>query len=147
MRNKAMQFNTLSVDDMIDVTTQLNQLLATERALLQQMKLRDIAPMQAEKERLSAQLISFQKHLQTDTTPITQADGSARAKFARLATELEENAEAAMAETRRAQSVNRTVMQTLVSAMAEAQKLGTYGSQGMTTMPDVMLSVNLNSRV
>lgn len=137
----------VSVQDMVEVTTRLNSLLLQESALLAQMKVKDLEPLQEEKFALSSKLESYHRALLGGSEVHTAGDPNVRDTLLNLADGLAATIEENMRLTALAQTVNRNVMQTFVEALAEQQRVHTYSARGHHAPPPaVTVSLNINER-
>ena len=144
---KTLNYAALTVDDMIAITGRLGTILAEENNLLAKMRIKEMAPLQAEKQKLTQQVESFQRMLAADISLVKTAEPERQDALLiatdGLYTAIEENLHL----TSVAQSINKQVMHTIVEAMAEQQRIGLYGRRGQSNAEsEVMLSVNLNER-
>lgn len=139
--------STFDIGEMIAITTKLNEILLEENTLLRAMKVKCIGPLQEEKIKLGQRLESFQRALATDESVLQDTAPDMRDALLSITHTMLNNAEETLYRTTIARSVNQRVMQTIIDAMAEQQRLGTYSNQGQThSGSDVALSVNLNER-
>jgi flagellar biosynthesis/type III secretory pathway chaperone len=133
--------------EMITITHRLSDLLSEESRLLSTMKVKEIAPLQEEKKKLSKQLESFQRILAADDSPVRNLHVDRKEELLVMSEGLYEKIEEAMYRTAIAQSVNQRVMQVFVDAMADQQRLSVYGNQGQANAARIPpLSVNLNEK-
>lgn len=137
----------VNLDEVMAITERLNALLVHESLLLSQMKVKDLAPLQEEKFKLSAKLEAFQRTLAADNQLVASADSATRDKLLDMAGSLAGNIEENLRLTAIAQTVNRRVMQTFVDVLAEQERVHTYSNQGgQASAPGVTISLNLNER-
>jgi len=137
----------LTLADMKDITQQLGQLLRVESDLLGEMRVKEIGPMQAQKQKLSQKLESFQKLLAADDTIVKTAAAQDREELLMLTDDLAAAIEENMRRTVVAQNVNQRVMRSLMDVMAEQQCTGAYGRLGQANAtPAPAISLNLNER-
>lgn len=137
-------FATMSLSDMMQVTEQLNQVLAAESALLKAMKVRELPPLQEQKAALSDQLEHFRLALAVDRSPIEHATDRERERMMMLADELALQIEENMRHTELARGVNARVMGMLSEAVSGSQRATTYGAHGRADTKSGALSVPLN---
>ena len=139
-------FIDLTLHDIMDITAQLNKLLQTESLLLTDMRMKELAPLQAEKEKLSAKLESFQKLIATDNSIVKTAAENDREELIALTDDLALTIEENLRRTEIAQNVNQRVMRTLMDVMANQQRTGAYGRQGVVqpAVSEAPVSLNLN---
>jgi hypothetical protein len=142
---RTMQFSALNVDDMIRITTELNALLSTENDLLRRMHIRDLGPIQAEKQKLGAKLEAFQRHLASDANALKAINEESREKMLILADDLAIKAEDNLQRTVIAQQVNQRVLKTIIDSITERDRLHVYGEHGKDTAgTGPTVSINLN---
>jgi len=140
-------FEALTLADMMQITARLNDILVTESDLLSAMKVKELAPLQAEKQKLSKSLESFQKRLATDDSLLATADTDTRRQLLTMTDTLAVNVEETMRRTQIAQNVNRRVLCSIMEVMADQQRTGAYGATGVANSgPEVRVSVNINER-
>jgi flagellar biosynthesis/type III secretory pathway chaperone len=138
----------ISMDEMMHITARLNDILVAESGLLAKMKIKDVAPMQEEKQQLTQKLESFKQILATGNDAfVVEADPASREEMFNLAEDLMFNIEENFRLSEIARAVNQRVMQTITEAMADHQRVGVYGPKGHANAePAVSLSINLNQR-
>lgn len=137
----------VDLDEVLEVTERLNQLVLLECDLLNTMQVRDLHAVQAEKNALSQTLETYQKALASDAHVVTSATTEMRDRLFNMASELAANIEENLRLTAIAQTVNRRVMQTFVEVLAEQQSVSVYSNQGgQGPTPDVTVSLNINER-
>ena len=144
---KTTSYAKLDVDDMIGIATLLQDILLQENEVLAKMRLKELAPMQEEKLKLTRQLESFQKLLATDTSVVAAATETSRHALADLTRQLLGTAAENMRRTTIAQTVNKRVMQSIVSTLSDQRRLNVYGAHGQANAASsATLSINHNER-
>jgi len=140
-------YTTLTLEDMMGITARLNAILLAESDLLGAMKIKEIVPLQEEKQKLSRQIESFQRQLATDRTIVQKANPATRDELLMLTDGLTATITENLRRTEIARGVNQRVMHTLMENLARKERLPTYGRDGHTQrgMPRTM-SINLNER-
>ena len=134
----------LTIDEMIGVGRKLQQLLTQENDMLRRLQVKDLGPLQAERQKLSTQLERFQKQLINGNPPIAMTDES-RETMLILADDIALKAEENLHQTAVAQQVNRRVLQMIVDMLNEQQRLAVYGQNGAESRGQAAtLSVNIN---
>ncbi len=144
---KPADTHALNLNEMIGVADKLNALLVKESLLLAAMKVKELPPLQAEKLALSSKLEAFQRMLAADDQAVARADASTRDSLYDAAANLALNIEENLRLTAIAQTVNRRVMQTFISALADQEQVSVYSNQGQHEMGNrVTVSININER-
>lgn len=136
-----------SVDELMDVTEQLADLLDEESEYLRTMQLQRLAPLHEEKIRLTQMMEQYQQLLATKPEIVQQASPEARERFAALAAEFTEIVKENFRLNAVARTVNQRVVQAISDAMFETQRPSTYNRQGNTSMSGgLAMSLNLNQK-
>ena len=137
----------LDVNEVHDVALRLNELVVMECELLSNMRLRELHAVQEEKLKLSSLFGKYQQAIAADQQFAENITPDMRDRLYTVASELAGNIEENMRLTAIAQTVNRSVLQIFVEAIAEHERVSTYSGLGQTEAgPDVTISLNINER-
>lgn len=137
----------LQVDELMDATLRLSDLLAEESTLIDALKFGEIARMQEEKSRLTKLLETYQAMMAADKGFLQGLPPKTREELLLRTDDLAVSVEENFRKLSVARAVNSRVMQAIMDVMGEAQRPGTYGRNGMATQNhDLTLSMNLNQQ-
>jgi flagellar biosynthesis/type III secretory pathway chaperone len=122
--------DSLKVDELIAVTARLTVLLKEESAHLKAMRIRAVAPLQEEKNRLISwletqkKIIALNPHMKNDFSPQQQK------KMSEVAEEFSRAVEENYHQTSIARAVNQRLVQAVADAVNEQTHVGTYNAYG-----------------
>lgn len=138
---------TMTIDELMDVTLRLADLLIEESEHLAAMRVKDIEPLQAEKRDLTNRMELYQMRIKSDPSFVTNAPAHKREELLLLSDDLtfavEENFRCASV----ARAVNGRVMQAIRDALTEKQHVGVYDRKGYSGLGDhLAVSMNLNQK-
>ena len=138
---------SMSVDELMDTTLRLSDILAQESELMTKMDFKELPRLNEEKTKLTAVLEIYQHVMATDPSFIKNADDKTREQLILLTDDLAFNVEENFRKVSVAKAVNSRVMQAIMDVMSEQHRPGTYGRNGMASQShDLALSVNLNQK-
>lgn len=137
----------MDLDDLMDVTARLADVLEEETRYLRRMELDAMSKLQAKKLELTLVLEGYQKLLKAEPDLLKSADAEKLAQFAELSEELTEIMEENFRRTAVARAVNQRVVNTIMETMSESSRPGTYNRAGTSNLKqDMALSFNLNHK-
>lgn len=143
----AAVLQSMSVDELMDTTLRLSDLLAKESELMSSMKIDELPRLNEEKLKLTAVLEIYQQVMANDPSFVKRADDKKREQLLLLADDLAFNVEENFRKVSVARAVNSRVMQAIMDVMSEQHRPGTYGRKGQASQNhDFTLSMNLNER-
>ena len=134
----------ITMDDVLQATIALKQILTKETESLRLMKIKELGTLQQEKERLTKLLESYQAILRKNPKALGELSEAARED---LEIEIEEFVQVVDDNYRRvsvARAVNQRIVQAILDVMTEQQHAGTYTKRGKSAAPNIALSFNLN---
>ena len=135
----------IDIDELMDVTARLADILEEETGYLKGMELESLARLQEKKQELTLVMESYQKILRANPDMLKQADADKLAEFSELAEDFTRVVEENFRRTAVARSVNQRVVQTIIDVMSEQNRPATYNRYGnSSTQQDMSLSLNLN---
>ncbi len=137
----------MDLDDLMDVTARLADVLEEETNYLRRMEIDAMAKLQDKKIELTLMLESYQKLLKAQPDMLKSADADKLKEFAELSEDLTAVVEENFRRTAVARAVNQRVVNTIIETMSETNRPGTYNSAGHSNLKqDMSLSFNLNHR-
>ena len=120
-----------SIDALIEIASQLIALLGRETALLREMKIREIAPLQAEKLALTRAYETRVRALNKHGEAIEQVEKAIRDELRATVNRFEDAAKANTIAVQAAQHLNQRLMQAIVDTVNERRgRRETYGADG-----------------
>ena len=138
---------SMSVDELMETTLRLSDILARESEMITKMQYKDLAPLNDEKLKLTAVLEIYQQVMASDPTFVKKADAKTREQLILLTDDLAINVEENFRKVSVARAVNTRVMQAITDVMSEQHRPSTYGRNGLASQKhDLALSVNLNQQ-
>lgn len=138
---------SMSVNELMDATLRLSDLLAEEGEHIEAMRYKELPRLHEEKVKLTALLENYQRLLAADPDFIRNADPRTREELLLRTDDLAFNVEDSFRKVSVVRAVNGRVMQAIMDVMGEQHRPGTYGPKGVATqMGDLALSINLNQR-
>jgi flagellar biosynthesis/type III secretory pathway chaperone len=138
---------SMSVDELMDTTLRLSDILAQESVMMDTMQLKDLPRLNEEKMKLTAVLEVYQQVMASDPSFVKKADEKTREQLVLLTDDLAFNVEENFRKVSVARAVNSRVMQAIMDVMSEQHRPGTYGRKGQASQNhDFTLSMNLNER-
>ena len=139
--------HAMSVNDLMNATMRLSDILNEEAELLSAMRYGEIGALQDEKVRLSKLLESYQQLMASDPNFVKNADEKTREELLLLTDDLAFGVEENFRKVATARAVNQRVMQAIMDVMTEQQRPSTYGRDGQSAQgADMALSINLNEK-
>lgn len=137
----------MDIDDLMDVTARLAGVLEEETTYLRSMQVDGLAKLHEKKMELTLTLEAYQKLLKAQPDLLKQADADKLAEFSKLSEELTALVEENFRRTTVARAVNQRVVQTIMEAMSETNRPGTYNRYGNSNLKqDMSISFNLNHK-
>jgi len=144
---QAHAIKVLSIDELMQATLRLSDLLQEESQLIQEMRFKDLPKLQEEKIKLTALLEMYQQRLATDASFVRSADEKVREELLLLTDDLAYTVEENFRQVSTARAVNSRIMQAMMDVMNDQHRTGTYGRTGAATgTGDMALSMNLNQK-
>ncbi len=144
---QAHAIKVLSIDELMQATLRLSDLLQEESQLIQEMRFKDLPKLQEEKIKLTALLEMYQQRLATDASFVRSADEKVREELLLLTDDLAYTVEENFRQVSTARAVNSRIMQAMMDVMNDQHRPGTYGRTGAATgTGDMALSMNLNQK-
>ncbi|MES2984046.1 MAG: hypothetical protein V4735_02535 [Pseudomonadota bacterium] len=138
---------TLNIDELMNATLRLSDILAEETAMLVEMRFNDLPKTHEEKVKLTRLLEQYQNRMASDPSFMNGADEKTREELLMLADDLAYNVEENFRRTAVARAVNERVMQAIMDVLGEKHRPGTYGANGQSNHShDLALSLNLNQK-
>ena len=138
---------SMSIDELMDTTLRLSDILAKESELIGSMDYKELPSLNEEKARLTAVLEIYQQVMANDPNFVKNADDKTREQLVLLTDDLAFNVEENFRKVSVARAVNSRVMQAIMDVMSEQHRPGTYGRNGQAAQNhDLALSVNLNQQ-
>jgi len=138
---------TINLDGLISMSTRLAEILTIESALLRDMKLKEIMPLQTEKINLSRTIGMQQQQLQSHPELLSGVDPAALDRLLNVTEELQDIISENMRLNDIARTVNQRVVNVISNALREQQRPTTYNRYGSTrTAEQVPVSINLNQQ-
>jgi hypothetical protein len=135
------------VDDLMQITTRLADLLMQETECLTAMRIREIEGFQKEKLDLTQRIEHYQSRIASDPGFLATVDEKKREELLLLTDDLAYAVEENFRHTAVARSVNSRVMHAIRDALTESQRIGTYDRQGQAAGgSDLTVSMNLNQK-
>jgi flagellar biosynthesis/type III secretory pathway chaperone len=146
MPNAAL-LQSMSVDELMDTTLRLSDILAKESEMISNMQFKELPRLNDEKLKLTAVLEIYQQVIANDPSFVKKADDKKREQLVLLTDDLAVNVEENFRKVSVARAVNSRVMQAIMDVMSEQHRPGTYGRKGQATQnQDFTLSMNLNQK-
>lgn len=137
----------MDIDDLMDVTARLADVLEAETRHLRLMEVDALAKLHEKKVELTLTLESYQRLLKSQPGLLKDADERKLKEFAELSEELTALVEENFRRTAVARAVNQRVVQTIIEAMSEQTHTGAYNRYGGSSLKqDMSLSLNLNHK-
>ena len=138
---------SMSVDELMETTLRLSDILARESEMITKMQYKELAPLNDEKLKLTAVLEVYQQVMASDPGFVKQADAKTREQLILITDDLAINVEENFRKVSVARAVNARVMQAITDVMSEQHRPSTYGRNGLASQKhDLALSVNLNQQ-
>ena len=138
---------TMSVDELMETTRRLSDILAEESDMIATMQLKDLPRLNEEKLKLTAVLEIYQQVMAADPSFIKKADDKKREQMILFADDLAMNVEENFRKVSVAKAVNSRVMQAIMDVMSEKHRPASYGRNGLASQNHgLALSVNLNQQ-
>ncbi len=138
---------SMSVEELMDTTLRLSDILARESELMDSMQFKELPQLHNEKTKLTAVLEIYQQVMANDPEFVKKADDKTREQLVLLTDDLAFNVEENFRKVSVAKAVNGRVMQAIMDVMSEQHRPGTYGRNGQATQQhDLALSLNLNQQ-
>lgn len=139
--------STMDLDDLMDVTARLADVLEEETEYLRRMEVDALAKLHDKKTELMLVLESYQKLLKAQPDLLKQADAEKLAQFSALSEDLTAVVEENFRRTAVARAVNQRVVQTIIETVSEQNRPATYTRYGNSSLKqDLSLSFNLNHK-
>lgn len=138
---------SVSIDEMLDATQRLSELLMEEAEHLKAMRVAELAPLQEEKLRLTRLLETAQARMAADPGFVTKANAAQREELLLLADDLAFAVEENFRHVSVARAVNSRVMQAISEVVSDHQRPATYDRSGMaSSRAHLTVSLNLNQK-
>jgi hypothetical protein len=138
---------TMSIEELMESTLRLADLLMEESQCLTEMRVNDIEPLQAEKIALTNLLERYQIRMASDPSFIKAADENKRSELLLLTDDLAFAVEENFRRTSAARAVNSRVMHAIRDVLTEQQSVSTYDRQGQAGHgSNLALSMKLNQK-
>ncbi len=135
------------LEELMDATARLADLLEEETHALQAMELDAVAKLHAKKLEITQLLESYQKQLKVNPDMLKGSGAGKLEEFSKLADDLTEVMEENFRRTAVARAVNQRIMQTIIETVSEHNRPGTYNRYGNSALQqDLSLSLNLNQK-
>lgn len=137
----------MDLDDLMDVTARLADVLEEETIYLRNMEVDALAKLHDKKTELLLMLEAYQRLLKSQPDLLKSADAEKLAQFAELSEDLTAVVEENFRRTAVARAVNQRVVQTIIETVSEQNRPGTYNRYGNSSLKqDLSLSFNLNHK-
>lgn len=137
----------MDLDDLMDVTARLADILEEETQYLQKMEIGALAKLHDKKMELTQMMEAYQRLLKSNPELLTEADADKLAEFAALAEDFTQVVEENFRRTAVARAVNQRVVGTIIEVMSEQNRPKTYNRYGGSSLQqDMSLSLNLNQK-
>jgi flagellar biosynthesis/type III secretory pathway chaperone len=137
----------MDLDDLMDVTARLADVLEQETTYLRTMEVDALAKLHAKKTELMLMLEAYQRLLKSQPDFLKSAGAEKLAQFAELSEDLTAVVEENFRRTAVARAVNQRVVNTIIETMSEHNRPGTYNRYGNSNLKqDMSLSFNLNHK-
>lgn len=137
----------MDLDDLMDVTARLADVLEEETKYLRDMEIDALAKLHDKKMELTLMLESYQQLLKAQPDMLKSADAEKLAQFTELSEDLTAVVEENFRRTAVARAVNQRVVQTIIETVSEQNRPGTYNRYGNSNLKqDMSLSFNLNHK-
>lgn len=137
----------MDLDELMDVTARLADVLEEETQHLQRMEIDALAKLQDKKVELTLLLEAYQRTLKAQPDLLKHADSGKLEQFSQLTDELTALVEENFRRTAVARAVNQRVVQTIIETVSEHNRPGTYNRYGNSSLKqDMSLSFNLNHK-
>ncbi len=141
-------FEVLPIEEMVQVTNRLTDLLNEEVLLLEQMNVTQAGELQAEKIALTQVLEAQKKLIDAQPEMIYEIDDETRdelrGSIEQFHTALQRNVRLVAV----AKAVNQRVVQAVMDTLAEQQSTGAYTKAGVTAQaPQQAVSISLNQQI
>lgn len=138
---------TVNLAALIDMSEHLATILTAESEMLRDMRLNDIAPLQAEKINLSHQIGMNQQLLQGNPALLDEADPETLAQLMEVTEALQDIIAENMRLNDIARNVNQRVVKAISDALRDQQRPVTYNRYGATpNTKNLTVSLNLNQQ-
>ncbi len=138
---------SMSIQELMDATLRLSDVLATESELIEQMRYKELPALHEEKTKLSALLENYQQVMMVDPSFVQNADARAREELLLLTDDLAFNIQDNFRKVSAAKAVNGRVLQAIMDVMNEDHRPVTYGRNGYASQTsDRAISLNLNQK-
>ena len=138
---------SMSVDELMDTTRRLSDILAEESEMIANMQLKELPRLNEEKLKLTAVLEIYQQVMANDPSFIKKADEKKREQMILFADDLAISVEENFRKVSVAKAVNSRVMQAIMDVMSEKHRPASYGRNGLASQNQgLALSVNLNQQ-
>ena len=137
----------LSLEDLIDITEQLADLLDEESEYLRLMQIKNIPALSEEKMKLTQMLEFYQRAFEANPDLFKGADEAMKRRFKAINTEFNAIVQENFRLNAVARTVNGRVVQAITDAVFENQRPNTYNKQGTAnSATSLTMSLNLNQR-
>lgn len=137
----------MDLDELMDVTARLADVLEEETSYLRNMELDALAKLHEKKTQLLLVLESYHRLLKSQPDLLKQADEQKLKEFAELSEDLTAVVEENFRRTAVARAVNQRVVQTIIETVSEQNRPATYNRYGNASIKqDMSLSFNLNHK-
>lgn len=143
---KAMPLKPLSIEEFMQATLRLSDVMHEESQMLSEHRIKDLAGLHEEKLKLTQLLELYQLHLTKNPEFLQTVDAKQREELVLLADDLAYNVEENFRKVSAARAVNSRVMQAIMDVVTEHQRPGTYGRDGAASHEGMSLSVNLDQK-
>jgi hypothetical protein len=138
---------TMDIDELMDVTARLADIMEEETKYLRNMEVDALAKLHEKKMELTRTMEAYQKILRTQPNLLKEADAAKLEQFSLLMEDFTAVVEENFRRTAVARSVNQRVVDTIIEAMSEQKRPGTYNRYGSSNLKqDMSLSLNLNHK-
>ena len=146
--------SALAIDDFIDVSNRLTELMTAEVTSLRAMRPKDIAPLQEEKAALTERYSRYMQAFRSgDPTAPQPANSDERAHIQEAVTRLTEVARTNSLALQAARTVNERLVKHVAQAVTQRTNSSTgYGATGAAPQQspvrgDAVVSVTLNTQI
>ena len=137
----------MSIDELMEVTARLADILEEETRCLRDMKMDALAKLHTKKMELMLVIETYQKVLRDQPDFLKKQNAGKVEEFMALSEDLTEVVEENFRRTAVARAVNQRVMQTIVNTISEKQRPMTYNRYGSAMKKnDMPMPFNLNQK-
>lgn len=139
--------NGMDLDDLMDVTARLADVLEEETTYLRSMQMDALAKLHEKKMQLVLLLEGYKRLLKQQPDLLKSADEAKLSEFTTLSDELTAIVEENFRRTMVARAVNKRVVDTIIETVSEQNRPPTYNKYGNSSLKqDLSMSFNLNQR-